>query len=257
MLVALYVNTFEIWGLLVAATGARNAALVPFAVLGVAVTVAIMLGWRIRRSGTAGIDLGALAGALALIALGLLITDPAYPAKRIHVPQYLLLSLVLRRALSDHVGGWALTVATALLTALFGIHDELLQGLHPHRTYGLRDILVNGVSAAAGAALARGIGLWPGPDRPFAVDAKLVTAGVALALAVAFPMVTLVAYRNAMPPPWLGVPVLAVSVLLLIGWGIPRPADPASRRLAAVFAWTALPLALYPVIPHVTPLVFN
>ncbi|WP_158043813.1 VanZ family protein [Skermanella pratensis] len=169
LLVVLYVNTFEIWGALVGALGGERAALVPYGALLAALGC---VPWLVRGRGPVRPRPAAVAAAAALIAAGLLITDPAFPAKRIHVPQYLLLALVLRRALSDHVGGTALTGTAMLFTLLFGIHDEMLQGLHPHRTYGLRDMAVNGVSGAAGALLASGIGLWTGPAVPFRPDRR-------------------------------------------------------------------------------------
>ena len=253
LLVVLYVNTFEIWGMLVGFLGGERAGLVPFAALLGALGC---LPWLVRGRGRIGLRPGALIAAAALIAFGLLIADPAFPAKRIHVPQYLLLALVLRRALSDHVGGGALTGTAVLFTLLFGIHDEMLQGLHPNRTYGLRDMAVNGVSGAAGALLAAGIGLWTGPAVPFRPDRRTGAAAAVLACAVLFLVLHLVDHRGTSPPVWLGLPVVATGLALLAA-GRAAAASPAVRHAATAFAWITLPLALYPVMPHVAPLVFN
>src|SRR3954452_23016397 len=112
LLVVAYVNTFELWAVLVQSTGPAQAALVPFATLGIGLGLAGW--WTVRHRGTLRLSPTLLFAGLTLAVLGLALTDPAFPAKRIHVPQYLLLALVLRRALSDHVGGAVLTAVTIL-----------------------------------------------------------------------------------------------------------------------------------------------
>jgi hypothetical protein len=264
LLVLIYVNTFELWAVLVSSIGAERAAYVPFAAL--ALGVASMGGWIVLRR--RGAERGAfrirpvlLVLGLALAVAGLALTDPAYPAKRIHVPQYLLLALVLRRALSDHVGGVVLTATTILVTLIFGIHDEMLQGLHPSRSYGLRDMAVNGTAGAAGALMAAGVGLWRGPSGPASVPFR-IGAAVTLHLAsLAFLVLSLMTYvwtgPPGQPPPALtGAPVAVTSLMLMALVRTGHPA-PGTRHVCTVIAWIALPFALYPVIPHVTPLVFH
>jgi hypothetical protein len=264
LLVLIYVNTFELWAVLVRTIGAERAAYVPFAAL--AFAVASMGGWIVLRRKGAERDIlrirpVLLILGLALAVLGLALTDPAYPAKRIHVPQYLLLALVLRKALSDHVGGAVLTATTILVTLIFGIHDEMLQGLHPSRSYGLRDMAVNGTAGAAGALLAAGAGLWRGPSGPASVPIR-IGAVVALQLAsLAFLVLSLMTYvwigPAGQPPPALtGVPA-AVASLVLMALVRSGHLAPGTRHVCTVIAWITLPFALYPVIPHVTPLVFH
>jgi hypothetical protein len=259
LLVVAYVNTFELWALLVRSIGPEQAALVPFATL--AAGLGLTGWWIILHRGTIRIRPVLLIMALALALLGLALTDPAYPAKRIHVPQYLLLALVLRRALSDHVGGAALNAATIVVTLIFGIHDEMLQGLHPSRTYGLRDIVVNATAGASGALLAAGIGLWRGPSGPLHLPVPIGAALAVQAAALIFLVMTLMSYVgvnpvDAPPPALAGAPLAigAIALMVLFRSGSPSPA---ARHIRMVIAWTILPLALYPVIPHVTPLVFH
>ena len=257
LLVIAYVNTFELWAILVDSIGAKWAALVPFATL----ALGFAGGWIVLRRDAIRISPALLIAGLALALLGLALTDPAYPAKRIHVPQYFLLALVLRRGLSDHMSGALLTVATILVTLIFGIHDEMLQGLHPSRTYGLRDMAVNGAAGAAGALMAAGMGLWPGspgPIRlPFRLGAALMFQSAALAYLVADLAVYVWAGLAGVPPPlWAGAPVLLGGVALMV---LLRSGNPSSGigHFCSVIAWTTLPFVLYPVIPHVTPLVFR
>jgi hypothetical protein len=258
LLVVAYVNTFELWAVLVRSIGPAQAALVPFATLGIGLGMA---GWRtVRHRGALTFSPTLLFVGLALAILGLALTDPAYPAKRIHVPQYLLLALVLRRALSDHVGGAVLTAVTILVTLIFGIHDEMLQGLHPSRTYGLRDMLVNALSGASGAVLAAGIGLWLGASGTFRLPAPVASVLAVQAGALIFLVFTLVDFVELPPPFWAGAPIAigGIGLLAAIRSGSHSAIPSADvRHVCTVFAWITLPFVLYPVIPYVTPLVFH
>ncbi|WP_192499236.1 hypothetical protein [Skermanella pratensis] len=69
-------------------------------------------------------------------------------------------------------------------------------------------------------------------------------------------MLQLIGHRGMPPPVWLGLPVLAAGLALLAA-GRASAAGPAVRHAAAALAWISLPLSLYPVMPHVAPLVFN
>jgi hypothetical protein len=252
LLVVAYLNTFELWAVLVQSIGPAQAALVPFATLGIGLGLAGW--WTVRHRGTLRLSPTLLFAGLTLAVLGLALTDPDFPAKRIHVPQYLLLALVLRRALSDHVGGAVLTAVTILVTLVFGVHDEMLQGLHPSRTYGLRDMLVNAVSGASGAMFAAGVGLWPGASCSFRLPAPVAAALTVQAGALIFLVFTMTNFVELPPPVWAGAPVAIGGIGLLASV---RSGSPAVRHVCAVFTWITLPFALYPVIPHVTPLVFH
>ncbi|MDP7172068.1 MAG: VanZ family protein [Alphaproteobacteria bacterium] len=120
--------------------------------------------------------------AAATLALaGLLFADPAFPAKRVHVFQYALLALVVRRGLASRLDGVPLMAMSALVAALLGVHDELIQGLRPERYFSLTDILVNTVSASAGGCL--GTALW-GPGNRDDPPSPRAWLAVGLALAV-------------------------------------------------------------------------
>jgi VanZ family protein len=73
------------------------------------------------------------------------------------VAEYIILSFLVRYALSYRLEGLRLTLFTALVTALYGVHDEMLQGLHPLRYHGWRDIIVNSVAGLSGAMLGHGL----------------------------------------------------------------------------------------------------
>jgi hypothetical protein len=248
LLVGLFIQTFEAWRWLTATAGPGLAA-----VLAPGLLVALLLtlaGWaalgRRRPVATWPVIAGSI---LALIALWL--CDPEFPAKRIHVAEYVLLSLVVRRGVAFDVQGGRLTILSALITALFGFHDELAQGLHPDRSFALVDVGVNALSAFAGALIAQGLGLFAG-RRTVAADAAPVAGLIAVAVGLAFLAVALSDYRDQPIPWWTMTPILAAGAL----WFFDNRSS-ATLPAISVAVWLALMAPLYPVLANVTPLVFH
>ena len=63
-----------------------------------------------------------------------------------HLPQYAVLSLLLYRACSRSYGDRGAYAWAALLGALLGIFDEVIQWAVPRRQFGFRDIILNAAS---------------------------------------------------------------------------------------------------------------
>lgn len=244
-LMGLFVQTLDLWQALALTLGRDNAALLPFVGLGLVVAATAIGRSRPWLP---------VAGALVLAGAALALTDPAFPAKRIHVAEYILLSLVIRQGAGKVAAGLPLTLTVAVLTALLGVHDELVQGLHPGRTFGSRDMLVDGVAALAGALLGH---VPAAPGRPAALGPwagiiAMVVAGLLLELwAVA---VTITPGADVPPPLWAAAPVLGTvcaGILLAPsqgGW----PAH--LGRMTLLLAGTT---PLYLVIAHGVPLAFR
>ncbi|HFB84004.1 MAG TPA: VanZ family protein [Thermodesulfatator sp.] len=72
--------------------------------------------------------------------------------ERVHLLEYSLLAFSLHLALSFRLRRGVFWGAF-LLAALFGLIDELLQGLYPLRHFDTRDLAINTLSAALGAGL--------------------------------------------------------------------------------------------------------
>jgi len=258
VLMAVFIQTFEVWRALAAGPAGGRAWLVPvgaFAVMAVAIGL-----WAARRTKQGKkTRFWALAAALIIASGALFLSDPAFPAKRVHVPEYLVLALILRKAASYHVEGRGLLVYTVLLALLLGMHDELIQGLHPDRTYGVMDMVVNGAAGLAGALVGHGLGLFngsspavpPPQDRPGDILRPLfVTGGVVLLLGA------LPAFRDGFIPWWTMLPLLAAGfVWFLLRDGSPQRFPPLHPRSVSV--WLALSTAIYPVLANVTPLHFH
>lgn len=186
-----------------------------------------------------------LVAAVLLALAGLLLADPAFPAKRVHVFQYALLALVVRRGLAGRLGGLPLVAMSALVAALLGVHDELVQGIRPERYFGLGDILVNSVSAFAGACL--GAALAQPDDRAGTVAPR---AWLAIGLALAGLTALIIGLAQTSLPLWAWLP----APLCLAAWALLVP--PGRRWPAALPVWLACGAVVEPAIAHVAGLPF-
>ena len=252
LLVVLYVNTFVFWGMLQAGFG-EAAAMVPWLLAGV-MALGVMALWRLgpRRAAMSPVLLGvALLAALA----GLALADPDFPAKRIHVPQYAVLAAVVWAALKPYIAAERLVVATLLIGALFGVHDEFLQGLHPARTFGLRDMVVNLCGVFAGALVLAGLTGRPvATSRTFRVPVPLIAGSVVAVAGFGLSLHAMAGLPVRPLPYWPTLPLLAGGFALACA--LARSDIEPDIRHAGTVVLQVLPLSVYPVIANVSPLHF-
>lgn len=249
-LVPLYTNSFVAWQWLSETLSAPVAAWIPAITLAALV---LAVAGRASRGGGEPRNWYAFLLALALAGAAFWMADEQFPAKRIHVAQYILLALVVRKAFDFRLSGIALLVAAGSLTTVLGVHDELLQGLHPDRFFGTDDLLVNTLSAWAGAAL--GHGLWRESGKPGLATAPFGGTGAA-AITIVWPifatalMITAMVHNGpALPPFWAVLPILSVVPCTVTLW--PKLAP--EGRLAVASLTVAAVLTLFvPLFAHVT-----
>lgn len=252
ILVVLFIPTIGIWQLLSAKFGSTISLLIP--VVAVAGLLSILLLFRMRARRELPFAWPYIVVAIVLCGIALMMSDPRFPAKRIHVAEYVLVAIVVRRAFCRWTSGTKLIVITAVVSVLFGIHDELIQGLHPKRTFGLRDIAVDGCSAIAGALAGHGLllneriekasSVWPMPNM-WSIAAIVLGLGLMLG--------PLPAFREVNTPWWIITPMLAAGFIWHMLERAPRRwGDPAT-----IAAWMAFVSVTYPVLTHVSPLLFR
>ncbi len=253
-LVLLYLQTFDLWVALQAGFG-DIAAFAPFmAAAAVVAAFAIRAGFAkpaLRASSWALVFAG-----MAMAGIGLAVADPLFPAKRIHVPQYILLALVVRAGLSRELSGWKLTLMGALLATLYGSHDELLQGLHPKRTYGMPDMQVNALGALAGSLMAHGLRLLDRGAAAAGPPSSVIVGFAGALFGFALFLDALLSFRGMPVPLWLILPALS-GVLC---WAVADALSGSRRGYGRAFALGALLIAtglIYPYVTHVAPLVFE
>lgn len=241
LLVLGYAGAFPVWQALTARFGVRPMELLPFAAAVLVPAVLATLSLRRRP------DWPPLLTGLLLILAVLALPDAQFPAKRIHVAEYLLMAALVRRTLGAAVQGPALAVLGTVMTALYGIHDEMIQGLLPDRSFGLRDVLVDALSGLAGTLVLHGLGLFPFPEPPSPCSPAVpVTPGLVLTgLGVLLLLIPLPAYPDLALPLWPVLPLLAGGFVRVLE---PPPGHSGLARALDQTTALALGLALYPLL---------
>lgn len=251
-----FVNTFVLWRAFgnMFGSGLRDA--LPW-ILVAAIGLAGALIF-LRRKKVANISRPFLAIAAVAAVIGLAITDPAFPGKRIHVPQYFVLALFVWLALPGKLRTPATPILTLVATALYGIHDEFLQGFHASRTFGLRDMFVNLCGATSGIFTLLAFSGERGWRNQGAVKYALAP-GAVLALSGCVLGAWLFAwaatgYRNDLLPYWAILPVLAGALWLAVSLErLPNRGDRLSMRGIVAISTVFL---IYPLLANVAHLDF-
>ncbi len=258
VLVVAYVNTFVLWREIGNISGRGIRDNMPFIVAGSLVfAITIFVAVNMRR-GKMSVDWRWLVAAAIVAIVGLASTDPAFPAKRIHVPQYLILAIVVHFAIRAPDRTAQTLFFVFLVTVAYGVHDEFLQGLHSRRTYGLRDMFVNSCGAGAGTLLVRALthggGQLVSPVRRLTAQPQLVAALLMLICGVVMFAWAGTAYRADLLPYWTVLPALAGALAIAL---VGERLSSSGNRLA-VRALTAVCLlyAFYPLVINVAFLDF-
>lgn len=260
LLVVFYVNMFQLWAWLSRVLG--PGLLTRMLPVAVTVVVLLLVALRFADRVNRGYSIRPvyLALGLACAIFSLAIPDPEVPIKRIHVAEYLVLSFLVRHTLSHRLQGGQLLLFSALVTLLLGIHDEMLQGLHPQRYYGWRDMIVNGAAGLGGALLGHGLFCCVRPEIEEARarvrgPALLAALFLLLAAATTWLVASLYLHRGqTLPLPAL-LPQAAVGLLFILL----RPDLVFSSRLQhglQVLFWLTFGLLAYPLAARLAGLPF-
>lgn len=253
LLVVVFVHLYGLYQQVSERLGSGFIIMAPLVLPGLFLALVFLARRRVFSDPSTGISIRyrPLLLGMACCLAALAIPDPEIAVKRIHVAEYLALSLYVRYTLAFHLRGPVLLVFSCLLSCLYGVHDELLQGLNPSRTYGLRDMLVNAVAAIGGCLVWHGLGLFAGPSpRPAAVEADQwsifrIVFLVGLVGAVLAMAVPLIAQRNDILPTWPFMPLAAAVVV----WSCFLADDPSTFRHGLLPAGVVAGLFLvYPLI---------
>ena len=251
-LMVIFMQTIGLWRWLTEELGKTGAMVVPFVVavvvFGVALAIRLYTGRSLRPRWSY------LIVAAVVSTIALYIPDPQFPAKRIHVAEFLLLAFLIRRGFCRWTDGIPLITLTAICGIVLGAHDELLQGLHPDRRFGHTDIVVDGLASIAGALAGHGLKLYDNIPRrkvdwisPPLWALVLVAAGL---IAFLYP---LPAFQELPLPLWTLVP-LSITALM---WYV---LDRTSRLIgdpASIIVWLVFLMISYPILTHVTSAVFQ
>ena len=70
--------------------------------------------------------------------------------KYIHIPEYVLITWLLFQALALDYKGRGIFLLILICATMLGIVDEILQGIHLQRTYGWKDMIIDGAASFIG-----------------------------------------------------------------------------------------------------------
>lgn len=256
LLIPLYVNMFSVWKILNSILPQIVMFLLPICITLLLLGTTLLYFSRSQARSESSISMLPLFAGVLVCVSALTVPDPNFPVKRIHVAEYMSLSLLVRYAMSPKLSGPALFFFSAVLTCLLGIHDEFLQGLHPSRTYGLRDMSVNALGSCGGALIWHGLGLFSlqngraEKERTITVSFTYLFCLAVSTLALVLP---LMAYKGFSLPLWPAVPLFATMVYFC------------SYREEFTSTWQhgilavsigAFCLGIYPFIPEFLPYSF-
>ncbi len=257
LLTLLYVNLFVVWRWFYKLLGEEIMAILPIAITLLCLAVIAVF---LKRAISKGVEVDWKWAAVGMICcLGaLLIPDTSAPIKRIHIPEYLLLSLLVRYIMSSRLDGLSLLFFSAAMTSLLGIHDELLQGFHSSRTYGLTDLSTDTLSGFGGGMIWHSASLFsstsdrPGRDGP--LDPLSMCYLIWLVFAVVCLVFPLAQYKQFDLPYWPFLPLGAASVFFAFYF---RHFGSQYRYGLSVLSWTSFLFFLYLPVSHVATLSFD
>lgn len=258
ILLLLYVNMFPVWKFFSTRWGAEVFILMPVGVSVCTIIVIVGLSCLLQKNTRVSVRKLPIIIGILLCLLALLIPDPQFPVKRIHVAEYVLLSLMVRWTMSLRLKGLELLIFSAFFVSLLGVHDELLQGLHPARTYGLRDMAVNTLSGFGGALIWHGLHFFtskslPSSPKDFSKDRlSILYVGWLLICVLAF-ILPVVLYRGGAIPFWPAMPLIGAMVLFYLN------ADQCMaswKHGVGALSVASFALIIYPIVTHGEALVF-
>lgn len=134
----------------------QTAGRIPLLILAV---LAAGYSWvRIRQKSAAQCIIILAAG--ALIVLGIVkFEDNAN--KYIHIPEYVIMTWLIYLALIPDYRGNGILLLVFLCALMLGVVDEILQGMHPQRTYGWKDMIIDAASSLMGILSLLGLDTQP------------------------------------------------------------------------------------------------
>ena len=230
--VFLYSQTIGLWHFLVATFGLSVAGVMPLTLTFLLVVTVFVCG----RKYLARISWPWITVSAAFFIAGLLSTDPAFPAKRVHIPEYFALTLLVYWSCRPHMLSLHAIWGAVILSIGLGGIDEILQGAMATRTFGLRDIGTNALGALSAGLFIQSFSKGAGLQK----FKNITHMYVAISL---FGLVLLLlganANKGAELPLWIFLPAFSVLPLSIIDRSAPD-----TRLLDALGALNAVALIL-------------
>jgi len=169
-----------------------------------------------------------------VISLGIMAFE-ANSNKYIHIPEYVLMVWLLYLAMIVDYKGRGILLLVFICASMLGVVDELLQGIHPQRSYGWKDMIIDTASSLIGILTLMGVTdrlkgdwSWIGHLKHYRAFVAVIVTGVPTTLLMCiylFAVQTRASFDNVYPG-WLS----AGNALFL-----------ASPAAAIIFSWHRRP----------------
>ena len=186
--------------------------------------------------------------------------------KHIHIPEYVLMTWLLYLAMIIDYKGRGILLLVFICAGLLGVVDEISQGIHPLRSYGWRDMIIDVASSLIGILTLvgmtnrlRGDWSWIGQLKQYKVVVAATVMGVPVTVLVCILLFAVQARGNfgVVYPVWLiagsGLFLSYTAVTLFFFWHQRLRSDKFAQGLNPVntdyrktaLLWTICPLAIF------------
>ena len=130
----------------------QTAGYIPLAINILMAVVYIITGVIVKRIGRCVFTLAA--GTVIVFAI---MAFEANANKHIHIPEYILMTWLLYQAMVIDYNGRGILLLVFICASMLGVVDELAQGIHPLRSYGWKDMMIDAASSFIGILTLVGI----------------------------------------------------------------------------------------------------
>ncbi len=218
---------------------------------GSAIAIVAIAIWC-RRRGVIDPSRGGGLAALGSIAFATAMIDSDFPAKYIHLPQYLLVGAILAICLRGLKRSRMSVFYLLPFLMLAALIDESLQGYHPRRTFGLVDVAVDCLAGIAGAfavgARGRAEAARQAGD---SVQDTLVVALFIGAVAVTALLLGRAMQVEYQPREWMMSPLVATIGIAMLGIGVGFRRRRTDASLGRLIVGLLIPTGSVVVLIHV------
>ena len=144
------------------------------------------IGFRLKKTGRC---IGIMAVGAAMVT-GIMAFEEN-TNKYIHIPEYILMTWLLYQAMKIDYRGRGILLLVLICASMLGVADEIMQGIHPLRTYGWKDMIIDAASGFIGILTIMGFKdriegdwSWTGYLKQYKAFVAAIVIGVPTAVAM-------------------------------------------------------------------------
>jgi VanZ family protein len=200
--------------------------------------------------------------AISTVIVILIMTFENNTNKYIHIPEYVLMSWILYQALVADYKGGGILLLVFICGAMLGVVDEIMQGIHPQRTYGWKDMVIDSASSLIGILSLTGLKRpemrkwgWHNELRYFTGSLAVVLFGAVSAVPMCSYLFEVHNQRTFFNiyPGWLltcnGVFLGAGVAVIVFHWPSRQKSDPVKHEIKSIRSYNHATALLWVICP--------